>query len=222
MSLIRVQVSIPTDTALPEDAITNTWLFGTAPADVSAPTLDAIQVALVDFYTQDENAAELTSSVSGFLSAALDPAHARFKFYDLGDAEPRTPLRNVQIALDAPGSNTSNPAEVAMCFSFQAVPVSGVNQARRRGRVFLGPLNNTAFNGGIPSDGMMHVLQKAGDRLIDASDASALWSWVIQNGLDGDSPMTTAIVDNGWVDNAFDTQRRRGIKPTVRLTFDGS
>jgi hypothetical protein len=29
-------------------------------------------------------------------------------------------------------------------------------------------------------------------------------------------------VDHGWIDNAFDTQRRRGIRPDTRTEFDGT
>jgi hypothetical protein len=48
-----------------------------------------------------------------------------------------------------------------------------------------------------------------------AAIASASWDWVVY------SPTDDAYheVANGWVDNAWDTQRRRGYKPTSRTTF---
>jgi len=86
--------------------------------------------------------------------------------------------------------------------------------------VFLGPLAQASVAGasGQVEGGFIDTIIASGSNLKDASDAATDWAWVVLNGLDATST-TTLPVDNGWVDNAFDTQRRRGLRPTVRTTF---
>jgi len=58
-------------------------------------------------------------------------------------------------------------------------------------------------------------LRGAATYLKGASDAAADWTWVVYSTVDN----AMYPVDNGWVDNSWDTQRRRGVKPTARYTF---
>jgi hypothetical protein len=43
-----------------------------------------------------------------------------------------------------------------------------------------------------------------------------VWTWIVVSEVAG---LNDVIVTNGWVDNAFDIQRRRGVTPTSRSTF---
>jgi hypothetical protein len=100
--------------------------------------------------------------------------------------------------------------------SFQGTPLSGTPQSRRRGRIYFGPFRTSGLNTqGRPAAGLITSLVNAGDALLAASDAAANWQWVIW------SPTTGLEVGvaNGWVDDEFDTQRRRGRVPTARTTF---
>jgi hypothetical protein len=108
------------------------------------------------------------------------------------------------------------PPEVAICLSYQAAKISGVPQARRRGRVFIGPLNTSAMGtDGRPATAFINALVGAADALKDPAGAPD-WDWSTWSSFD---PTVSTVIDNGWVDNEFDTQRRRGRKYTTRTTF---
>jgi hypothetical protein len=219
--LMRAQVTIPMDGALPEDYVTNTWYFdgddaGLTPTD--AEWGDAVHDLLGAFYYV--GGAEIFPTQIG--------ANATLKVYDMRDPEPRVPFWTSTFALPA-GTGDMLPAEVALCMSFAASPLSGVNQARRRGRVFLGPCRVGAqtivASQSRPTDGVRNGIAAAAATLIDGLDAvpGAKVKWAIY------SPTTDlggASIDDsfhdvvsGWVDNAWDIQRRRGPAPTARATF---
>jgi hypothetical protein len=107
-----------------------------------------------------------------------------------------------------------------LCLSFQAVKVSGQTQARRRGRVYIGGLGivttaGTTNSFPVPTGQVVTNLVNAAQNLgNDAPDAN--WSWVVYSRAND----IVVNVDNGWVDNAFDTQRRRGNAPSQRETFE--
>jgi hypothetical protein len=139
------------------------------------------------------------------------------RIYDLTDPEPRVPFyENDESAFTPSGS--ALPAEVAICVSYQAIKQSGNNQASRRGRVYLGPLGDVSVNLADSSDVAARpttaVLNTCiqGIAQLDVVVADSAVKWVVY------SPKLDAFaeVDNLWVDNAFDTQRRRGERPTAR------
>lgn len=214
MAFILCTVTIPRDSALPEDVTVNTFHFTTLSTPPLQTELDAINTALLVQYF----------SIDGFLGS-INAGPATVKMYNMADPSPRQPI------FDAPSgamtfSTTSLPCEVALCLSFEALPVSGINQARRRNRVFFGPLGAAEITttGGYvrPSAALMTAWALFGENLLNASDAAVDWSWQVY------SPTTDATgtlqdafapVTNGWVDNSFDTQRRRGGKPTARTLF---
>src|SRR5688572_167309 len=135
MTVIRAQVNLEHDNALPEDRVVNTWHFA-IPGDPTAVEMDAIQTALVNFYTVVP--AGSTATVASLLSSTLSGKWS-IRQYNLGEPEPRVPIRVFEPADFAPGPDTL-PREVACCLSFRAAVASGENAARRRGRVFIGPL----------------------------------------------------------------------------------
>lgn len=202
-----VQVTLTQDTAIPSDACVNAWSFFTAtPKDdaIGADILAALEV----FYQvwDDFMPAELTGT-------------GVVKFYDRGDATPRVPWLVDTISF-TPGAGIPLPTEVAMCLSIAAAPVSGVAAARRRGRLYLGPwtadaLGNATGQRGRPKTSLTDLVAAGAGALKDASDASGDWTWHIWSPTDG----VGREVNNGWVDNAWDTQRRRGVDPTTRSTF---
>ena len=203
MPSYRVQARLAYDTGLPEDVAVNVWHVV---ADDDASTLNFMN-DLVTFY----------QAVDGLFSALLDASAAAhsMKAYDLADAEPRAPVSEITFSTpDASG--TPLPPEVAACLSFQAIQVSGSPQARRRGRVYLGPLETAVLDGaGRLSTTTTDTIRDAADALLTASNASAVYAWGIYSRVDS----IIRDVDNGWVDDAVDIQRRRGDRPTRRDTF---
>lgn len=217
MAIVRAMVIIPRKTAVPADAVVNTFHFITDDAVTGADTA-AIASRLNTFYGSVLTPG--TDSIHGHLSGLLNTAGVRYKMYDLGQAEPRAPIYDeAQTWADTP-DNTALPAEVAVCLSYQGLKLSGIPQARRRGRIYIGPLGNTAltFVSGAaascrPSASVMNALAGAGASLSSANDAGL--KWVVY------SPTNNSAVDvtDGWVDNAFDTQRRRGEGASARTLW---
>lgn len=208
---------MPSASALPEDDIVNVFHFNSAVGNTPAAQsdLDAITVALAAFYNTATAGGNKISTY--FSQRNIGVAHC--KMYDLGDPEPRVPIDVQDFSISEAGSGDQAPAELALCLSFAAVPTSGAVQARRRGRIYLGPFQTTALSvAERPVALLITTVQQAADRLKD--DANTYWAVYSRTNLPNPAYTDTApLVENGWVDNAWDTQRRRGLAPTVRTTF---
>lgn len=201
MPLYKCQVTLNMTDGLAENAATNTWYFDAT----STTTLEDASIALGDWY----RATDL------LLSSLVDEDNVLRTFYDMADPEPRAPVKEGLInALTV--ATSAAPTEVALVMAYQAVKVAGLPQARRRGRVYLGPLGDNVFDatGRVPP-GTVQVVRDAGAALLAASNAASDWSWVQYSSVGQEA---TPVV-NGWVDNEWDTQRRRGRKASVRSTF---
>lgn len=207
MTILRVQAELPRDTNLPEDVIVNTWHFLTTASPPLLATKSAIATALQNFY----------QAIDGVVLGSMLSTPAKLKFYDLADAKPRVPVHDFEFALVPTSGGV--PAEVAVCMSFQATKASGQNQARRRGRVFLGPVaaaivSETAGRTAVTSTARAAIVS-AGLALLTASNTAADWEWAVYSPTDN----AAVAVNNGWVDDAFDTIRSRGERPTTRSVF---
>lgn len=204
-----LQVILNTLSGLPEDRVINTYSFLTA-EEKDVPTAVDIETVLLANY-------EAFSSIAS--PTLVD--ELTFKWYDRADSMPRVPWRT-QLEEWTGGGGIALPSEVALVQSFKAASVSGVAAARRRGRVFLGPLRQAAagggFNGDRPSSGTLTTVASMGVNLIDASQAAADWTWQVWSTVDS---VGREVVE-GWVDNAWDTQRRRGPAATERVIFTPS
>lgn len=214
MSVVRAQSSVPYKTALPEDVTQNVWHFQTV-GDFTLPAaLDPINTALNTFY----------SAIDQIYPTNVDVTRTT-KWYQLSDPKPRTPIRT-DVQTIAPSASNPLPEECAIVLSFEGDPESGLSQKRRRGRIYIGPCSTSTV---IIVNNRCRVIgttiaevKNAAQALLTASVASADWDWVVY------SPTTAAgsthdagatVVDKGWVDDAWDIQRRRGTRPTVRSLF---
>lgn len=141
------------------------------------------------------------------------------KFYNREDPEPRAPVLTYNWNLTTAPSGAACPPEVTVCCSFQGDPLSGQPQARRRGRNYLPfPGAGTIGSDGRPSAGCIAAAVSWGDSLLEFSKSSTDHTWVVASsyGVPGEFDV---VITNGWVDNEFDTQRRRGRDATARSTF---
>ena len=204
MALYRALVTIPAVSQNPDDAVTNQWHFDCdTEADIDGP-----QMGLENFY----------EGISSHMSALLADTGITTEWYRLSDPTPRRPVRIDTWTVNDWGIGTM-PTEVALVLSFQAEPVSGLPQSRRRNRVYLGPISSNEFTGsGLVGAGFIADVQAQATGLLDFSNAQAPWTWAIFSPTDG----TGADVNNGWVDNAWDTQRRRGKAATMRGVWQAS
>lgn len=191
------------DSAIPNDAIVNTWHFDVE--ELSSGLTDAI-AALDTFY----------GDIANKLSENCSFASATYTAYNMASPMPRAPVAVVE-ATDYTTGSTAMPPELALCLSFQGARISGTPQARRRGRVYIGPLANVqnTTTSTIVASATVTQLKDAGAALLAASVADADWTWCVY------STANDELVDvaSGWVDNAFDIQRRRGTEATQRQLF---
>lgn len=208
---IRAQVVIPYDTGLPRDVITNTLYFETAtPAGLVAGA-DELAPMLTAFY-------ETIYDVSNRAASHIAWAGAYVNFYDMADPEPRPPY-TVSMPITAQTGTSALPAECALVLSFNGGDPAGVPRARQRGRIYLGgwgALANTA-SPGRPSSGVItDVISAATQLLADVSGGTDTIAWCVYSATAGN--VYYPIV-GGWVDDAWDTQRRRGVSATSRTTW---
>lgn len=199
---------------LPEDSVVNTWHFEHAGGP--ATDYDNVRDMLADFYgTTPEGQ---TESISDNMPSNILGDIWNIRAYDLSQPKPRAPVYESTLTVDnGLGSAATLPLDVALCFSFEAEQESGIPQARRRNRKYIGPLDTgTLSSGGRPSLALLGIVAAAGRDLLRASNAAASWTWkvwstTLQAGYD---------VRGGWVDDEFDTQRRRGMAPSYRELWD--
>jgi hypothetical protein len=192
----------------PDDVFVNNFTFLADDNKVTAA--DDISAALIDFY----ETAGPTTSINARRSITCADLMT-FKIYKLSDAKPREPLVRTHTTATARSNAGSWPEESAICISFSAAPP---HTARRRGRVFIGPLNPSCVSAEATtnisrvSNAVQADFAAAAVRLANHVDAG----WLIHSSLAGGS---FAAVETGWVDNAFDTQRRRGPDASNRFTW---
>lgn len=202
MGLYKATVTLKMTTNIPEDSVVNSYWF------------------------ESSDSAEIIADVPGVLDGAYEVVKGIFpstvkqndhviKIYNMSDPEPRAPIYESTFGFSsAPTGNPTAP-ELALCFSFQGARVSGEPQASRRGRVYVGPHDSGAFaTDGRPHADVIAAVAAFGQYLLDGFELMTSGDWVVW------SPTTasSAVVTNGWVDNAWDIQRRRGVAPTARTT----
>lgn len=209
--LVRAQVVLQGDSDLPEDRFVTTYVFGNqdggSPSDAD---LDTIHGLLEAFWTTDPvgGTGTLMSLLGGQCSGT-----AETRLYRLGDTPPREPYIT-PFTVSGFSQSSGMPAEVAICISYYATS----NAPRRRGRIYFGPCSNLtgAFAGGEwrPTQNTIDILQlKARDLLQGSNDQ--LWPWAVLSDVDN----VARPITNGWVDNAYDTQRRRGVAADNRTLW---
>lgn len=197
-----VTVAIHTTSNLPEDFSTNTWSIRAT--DVAALQVAAAEIA--DFYVR----------IQGSFSNNVVLTGHEITCYDRADLPPRAPVYETTFDLTGGATSTPLPHEVAICLSFQGQKSSGIPQARNRGRVYLGPVGTVVSDADARvSTVYAQAIADSAALLLTASDAAGAWTWVIWSTVLGSS----GIITDGWVDNAFDTQRRRGRDTTSRITW---
>lgn len=200
---IRAQVILHTADAIPENFVTNSWCFRLDASGGSGAVLTPILKAFYD-------------SLVSYYSPVITQNGHEIKYSLLPGTPPNYPYDIDVFNLGAAPAGGMLPDEVAVCLSFQGLKAAGAPQARRRGRVYIGPLDTAAATNNRPAAAFMTAMANAATTLKAAVEAVSVTSfWCIWSVADGAS----VIVEDGWIDNAFDTQRRRGVLPTSRTTF---
>jgi len=202
MAAYRVQIVLKTVDGNPANYITNTWHCA-AILDADANDFAA---AVIAFH----------KTLNTVYSSLLAQNGHEYKIYNLDDPEPRAPVEEGSWNFASALTGDSLPPEVCLCLSYQAPKISGIPQARRRGRIYLGPFDASTNVSVRPSSALVTLVKNSADALYAAGIATAGdWNWAVYSTVLGG----TADVSNGWVDDEWDTQRRRGRVATSRQVF---
>ncbi len=197
-----LQMAINASNGNPADVVTNNWSCQAT----SVTDAEDFKTAVVAFY----------NSIVTFYPSLINQNGHGWKLYDRSDPQPRYPVAEGTWNFSTGISGNPAPAEVCVCLSFQGDRVSGVPQARHRGRCYIGPIDASLVDSsGQFSSANRTTLANAGAALLAASNSAANWEWAVWSTVNQD----IVPVTSGWVDNEFDTQRRRGRVSTARTTF---
>jgi hypothetical protein len=208
---IRVQAVLQGDSALPEDRYVSTFHF----ADTGGgPTVEADLTAAILKVTDFYMTAHATSSaiMDWIAQTVLNGSLCEFRAYDLSVGEPREPVIVPWGGIFDQGG-TPLPSELAVCCSFYSL----INAPSSRGRVYVGPFTSAAL--ATDTSGPAKVKVAVRSAINDAARAMALdatgpiWSILTHPG--GGLPVLKTVT-NGWCDDAWDIQRRRGEAATIR------
>lgn len=235
---ILVKCELPSASGLGEDKFTNTFSFTSLP-NLDSETLDAVTVALENFYNAIPNGGLV--ALKDLMSPEIDNTvdQARFSVYDLtghlGGTPTGSPIysRPFTLLADAGDNGIGLPAEVAYVITLEGegregAPVElpdgadpGVEvdrpKQRRTGRIYLGPLNTDclAVVDGIvrPHASLRDTVPLCVQDLQDLVNADTFGgSLAVWSRKDA----TMYPVRYTSVDNSFDTMRSRGGASTVR------
>lgn len=212
----RAQVIFHGNSGLPEDVFVNSFVFRNdnnldrGPQ----PMHDEVKIELETFYTaQQTNLRRLSEFMAG-----LAFTRAELKTYDLGQppgdpltgTPPRTPISS-DLTLAGFSESATLPYEVALTVSWK----TAVNAQWGRGRNYIGPLASAAAgpmteaSGPVPHPDLIQTLALAARGLMSGPRTT-----LVILGKAGPN-----VVTGGYVDNAWDTQRRRGLAPTARTAI---
>ena len=195
---------------LPEDVFVNTWYFRNDDALATPEVVgSAIQSVLAAFYGAVNGSA--TSALTAFMSDVL--GSALLKIYDLGQALPRYPVYESDTLIVPTSTSGQLPREVSVVGSFYSA-----RGPRRRGRHYLGPLVTSAMEQSgtleraVPSSALTTAIRESYLNVLNTSE-NVTWAQVSTTYGEANPVL------GGWIDNAFDTQRRRGGAPTSRVVW---
>ncbi len=226
MAIVRSLVVLSRKSAIPRDQIVNSWHFGTPPGAVTGTMLANISTELTNFYV----------TLNPYLSQVIsnDLAVHLIKHYLVtpgapGAADDTTgsPLQTDSFTLTPAPTKSPFPSEVAVCLSYRG-NLTGIQEesggfrpaARRRGRIYIGPLNESAYlmdpviKEPKVNPGFRTLLTQQANVLHDALDANGI-AW----GIYSRAGASFTDAESVYVDDAFDTIRSRGERATSRTTM---
>lgn len=211
--LYRVQASLQDVSNLARDQYVNTFhIWNASESDVVDPSFSAWATAITDFYV----------SIKGYLSLGVSGTLGTVKVYALHDPLESPPrfvqAMNITGSGDAPGAGkVPYPNEVAGCLTYHAKLQGGIVQRQStRGRIYIGPLNNTAGETIMPE---AHGRPTASFRTLISGSAKALHAALVAQS--GEWVVASKVqqacypIINFRVDNSWDTIRSRGDRPTT-------
>lgn len=221
-------VTFESQSGLPGDRCVHTMAWRFEVGQPLTANFDDLQAQLVGFYTATSGVQNNAMGVylSGRLSRDMPPVLDIYKCQPTGTPLGSPVYTSDLLVLPEPGAASNLPAEVAVRLSVNAdltgIPEEdGTERPRgsRRGGFYFGPLSAVIADGGADDepgvDSSFRLDAKIAMQDLHENAGLAGWTWSIWSRDDNE---LYAVV-NGRIDNAFDTQKRRGPKPTNGTVF---
>lgn len=213
MPHVLARCTLRAATGLPRDDCINSFYFETIANTEETNTI--IGDLLSEFYSLVTSSG---NSVSSYINDTIIRTEGLFiELIDDPETPPNVPFAQAAFDLE-PTSATPLPQEVACCLTYTTVDyLTASNPGRHRGRVYIGPLSvDAGSDSGVmwpsrPNSTFRDTLRAAATRMLDDSALTEV-IWVMWSRSDGLFPQ----IGGGWVDNEWDTQRRRGQQATMR------
>lgn len=220
---LKVTAIFPYTTLLPQDVAQNTFYFRTVSTEATPAEITTAIGAVARLYIVGGTAPDPVKPLGEWLGDIIDEDEFRIRCVsfdpatgdEIGEA---TISEHPELVV----GNNCLPLEVAFCLSFRAAWTTPAQQARRRGRVYLGPLAPAVLVSTPPPAPIVDLMEAGAfymERLLSESVAGVGGGdpapWCVWSRTDG----SLHDVVGGWVDNEWDTQRRRGLRPTYRETW---
>lgn len=205
----RAMVIFENASGIPEDRFVNTFYWRASIAGQQ----DDIFTALEGFYNSTH--APGTQPLRYWLSPVVNRGSnlSQVRVYDLADPEPREPTV-FTWTLGVSDGTGGLPNEVACVASFFA----DRNLPRARGRIYFGPLTRGSMSSDVGDQrvgsGLRNALLGACQNMANLGGGGAI-TWMQRSTVTG----ALSAVTGGWIDDAFDTQRRRGQDASNRITW---
>jgi hypothetical protein len=213
VGIYRFDAVLPYTTGLPRDVAINTFHVETdSGVPITQGEIDDVSDAIVAFYTSGSGSGQVEYWLSSMITRTTNGCRVECYGYDEEDT-----LDSQTFTLAAPDVDGSAPLEVCLCVSLTASGSGPIE--RRRGRFYLGPLTYSVTNAisgvaPVPNATFLATVVNQTETLHGALvSAGCPWSVYSRVG-NGANPIT-----GGWVDNEFDTQRRRQVAATARTTL---
>lgn len=237
MGSILATVTLNHKSGMAEDAVVNTFAVSTGGTDSIAANHGAITDAIANFYngSHDGNVDSVGQWLGDGLSRAADGMS--IKLYNITghlDGSPHgSDMYEEKYTLDAPIEATTLPEEVSLALTlrgtnWEAQPVeipdtsdpgTEVDRPRQRytGRIYLGPwvkaAATTVNNRSRPTAAILEYPLDAAVATQAALNAVG-YEWCVWSRKAG----VLIPISHVQMDDAWDTQRRRGVDPTQRTT----
>lgn len=228
----EVQTILKSRTGFDRDSVVNTWSFVGPDAPTEAE-FEQLGGNLVNFFIENHVPA---SGVSHLLSAYISneivrPEHVHeCKVYRRPAAPPGpgtglgSPVFTAVFGLENSADTGALPSQVSVGASFSASLIGFSEilgntrpKAQRRGRLFIGPLDGIARTSGAhnEADVTANLQETLNSSMKKLAERPGPWGWEVFSRKN----WTGDLVAGGYVDNRFDTQRRRLEKATERLSW---
>lgn len=224
-AVLHITAALQHKSGIPRDKTMNTWTFFN-PGGFGADKIADANVCITKlnaFYDNIDGVAiaQNIQTTNGLHYQVFDVS----SHLDGSAAGP--PILEVDHSVSPQATNIPLPNEVAIAITFKAAygtasefgPGGTRPRARLRSRVYIGPLPTA----------VVAAAATITEPIVDPATVTALRTAALT--LSGDSvggwllgvwsrtDQAVRDVVGGWIDNAFDTQRRRGNDATLRTTF---